>query len=358
MGPIFFYLFVHSLLVNTQADDDVALWSKHYITYSVENEFNNTNDIINAVNEWNIEPILEFKHVPQGQGDIQFYVVNDLPNNVSGRATYPEVGKIKINRLIYAIGLNATKIYQHEFGHALGMHHSDNNQSILYFSTSVETYLLESDKELLKEFYRCRYDSVTLLNDQTYFAFRGRYYTRIDLNTEDITNDTLWHPNITTVTTMYRNNSRYFIIQDKTYYQFDIFMTFEKTGHVQEIFPPIKRKVTSVLNFNNGTFIYFLKDNHIWHNNVEYRQKYNTRNSRTFSRYPLDDVQGSYVKANKIYLVSKNYLYHYDKNFNFIRKTQLCYSPKVSKIHCCNNYSDMGCLERPTDDSKFIGEFN
>lgn len=357
ISAIFFYLLLHSLLVNAETENDVALWSKHYITYSVENEFNNTNDIINAINEWNIEPILEFKHVPQGQGDIKFYVVDDLPNNVSGRSNYPELGKIRINRLVYTFGLNATKTYQHEFGHALGMHHSDNNQSIMYYKpTDIEKFLLESDKELLKEFYECRYDSVTLLNDQTYFVFRGRFYKRIDLNTEDITNDTLWHPNITTVNTMYSNNSRYFIIQDNTYYQFDMFMKFEKTGHVREIFPPIKRKVTSVLNLNNGTFIYFLKDDHIWHNNVEYRQQYNTRNRRIYSTYPLDDIQGSYVKANKIYLVSKDDIYHYDKNFNFIRKTQVCYHPKISKVHCCNKYSENGCIERPTDDSEFVGE--
>lgn len=352
IGTIFFYLSLHSILVKTQAVEDFSLWSKHYITYSIENKFNNTNDIINAINEWNIEPILEYKHVPQGQGDIKFYVVDDLPINVSGRAQYPELGRIRMNRVAYLYKeINITKVYQHEFGHALGMKHSSNNHSVMYYKHGPHLQILESDKELLKELYKCRYDSVTLLNGQTYLKFIGRYYKRIDLDTENIGNDTLWHPSITKVTTMYRNNSRYFIIQDKTYYQFDMFLKFEKSGHVREISPNIKRNVTSILTLNNGTIIYFLENNYIWHNNVERRQRFNIR-------YPENDIQGSYSKADKIYLVSKDDLYVYNENFKFLNKTRLCDDPKLSKIHCCNIYSNMTAIKPFTDDSENVQEFD
>lgn len=348
IGTLFFYLSLYPLLVKTGP----TLWSKHYITYSVENRFNNTNDIINAVNEWNVEPILEFKHVPQGQGDIKFHVVEDLPNNVSGRATYPEIGIIKINWIVYLYNeVNATKIYQHEFGHALGLGHAWDNHSIMYFEHNPDKIILESDKKWLKKLYKCRYDSVTLLNGQTYLKFRGRYFERIDLDTENVGNSTLWHPSITKVTTMYRNNSHYFIIQDKTYYQFDNLMQFEKMGHVREKFPNIQRNVTSILTLTNGTIIYFLENQYVWHNNGEHRQRFNIK-------YPESDIQGSYASADKIYLVSKDYLYVYNENFKFLNKTRLCDDPKLNKIHCCNLYSNWNSTKPYSTDSEFVSEID
>lgn len=80
-----------------------------------------------------------------------------MPNNVSGRSQFSELDKIQINRVLYTMPeMNKTKIYQHEFAHALGMRHLSSYYSIRYFTTSPYRKILESDKRLLKEYYKCR----------------------------------------------------------------------------------------------------------------------------------------------------------------------------------------------------------
>lgn len=332
---ILFYFFLFPILSQSERAEPYALWCKHYLTYSVENYFNNTEEIKKAVKEWDISPILEFEHVQQGKGDIKFYVVDSLPNNVAGRGSVPELGTIKINRLVYTRPeLNKTKLYQHEFGHALGMQHSDFYFSIMYFTFTPYRKILERDKSWLKEYYKCRFDSVTLLNNQTYIKFRGKYFETIDLQTENVSNGTLWHPSITKVTTMYKNNSHYYIIQDNNYYQFNMSLQFEKMGLVNEIFPNFRHNLSSVLTLQNGTMIYFLEGNYTRHRHVEHYQRFN-------SMYPKSFIQGSYSDAGKIYLVSKDDLFVYNENFKLLNKTRVCDDPKLSKIHCCNNYSKL-----------------
>lgn len=332
---ILFYFFLLPILSQSQYAEPNALWCKHYLTYSVENYFNNTEEIKNAVKEWDISPILEFEHVEQGKGDIKFYVVDSLPNHVSGRGSIPEFGTIKINRLIYSMPeINKTKVYQHEFGHALGMRHSDSYFSIMYFTNTPYKQILETDKRWLKEYYKCRYDSVTLLNNQTYIKFRGRYFEMIDLQTENVSNGTIWHPSISKVTTMYKNNSYYYIIQDNNYYQFNMSLQFEKMGLVSEIFPNFGHNLSSVLTLQNDTMIYLLEGNRTWYRGVERYYRFNRI-------YPKSFIQGSYLDAGNIYLVSKDDLFVYDENFKLLNRTRVCDDPKLSKIHCCNNYSKL-----------------
>lgn len=122
IAVIFFYFFSCPILSQIQSIEPHSLWTKHYLTFSVENYFNNTEEIKSAIKEWDIAPILEFEHVPQSQGDIKYYFVDTLSNNVSGKGFFPEMGNITINRLLYNISeINKTNVYQHEFGHALKM---------------------------------------------------------------------------------------------------------------------------------------------------------------------------------------------------------------------------------------------
>lgn len=338
LAAIYFYFCLRCILSQTQPSEPHSLWTKHYLTFSVENDFNNTEEIKNAIKEWDLAPVLEFEHVPQGQGDIKFYFVDTLPNNVSGRGQYPEQGEIRINRLLYNMPeMNKTKVYQHEFAHALGMRHSSSYYSIMYFTSNPYRKILENDKRLLKEYYKCRYDSVTLLNNQTFIKFRGRYFEMIDLQTENVTNGTLWHPFITKVTTMYSNNSHYYIIQDEKYYQFNTSLQFEKMGLTHELLPNFRHNLSSILTLQNGTMIYFLEGYYIWYKNVERYQNFN----RIF---PQSFIQGSFVDAGKMYLFSKDDLYVYNENFRLLNKTRVCDDPKLSKIHCCNNYSKLGAI--------------
>lgn len=332
---LLFYFFLHPLLLKSQRLEPYSLWCKHYLTYSIENDFNNTEEIKKAVQEWDISPILEWEHVPQGQGDIKFYFVDTLPNNVSGRGMLPELGIIKINRLVYNISdINITKVYQHEFGHALGMQHDPYYFSIMYFIHTPFRKILKHDKRWLKEYYKCRYDSVTLLSNQTFVKFRGRYFEMLDLQTENVSNGTLWHPSITKVTTMYRKNNHYYIIQDKKYYKFDMSLQFKKMGRINEILPNFAHNLSSVLTLQNGSMIYFLEGNYTWYGNIERYQRFN-------GIYPKSFIQGSYWDTDKIYLFSKDDLFVYDENFKLLNKTRICDDAKLSKIHCCNKYSKL-----------------
>ena len=323
MIPIIYFL-LYPLLVKSQ----LSFWNKHYLTYSVENDFHWSEKIKEAIQEWDIHT-LEIENVQQGKGDIKIYFENELPDYVIGQAWQPEEGILKINRKEIN-KFNVTKVIQHEFGHTLGLQHSKNPNSIMFSVYDDNQKLLKSDKEKLNELYKCRYDSVTLLNSQTYLKFKGKNYERIDLNTEYTTQDKVWHPAITKVNFMYRNIT-YFIISNDKYFEFNHTMHFIKEGSVRDIFPNILHNISSVLTLRNGSLICFHEDGHIWHNNAEI----------FFQNLPNGKIQGAFADDNYIYLVIKDYIYTYDENFLFVKRHRLCNDPKLGQIHCCNDYSNI-----------------
>lgn len=336
MAPLLLCCLIACVLVPSRSDapNATTLWRKHFLTYSIESSYLNESDIERAVHEWDISPILEFKLVPRGQGDIKFYIVLDLPRRISGRTLPPEVAIIHINGLIYFLpDVNATVIYQHEFGHALGLDHSADNRSTLYFTPYPWARILDSDKQRLRELYHCRYDSVMLLDDTTYVKFRGRHYDRLDLRTEEVTRHRLWHPSLTTVSTLYRNQSHYYILSDPHYYRFSGRMQLETIGLISEIFPNMTGTISSVLTLKNGTLIAFLDDTYMWSNGTE-------RSRHSFSEFPRSYIQGSFSTQNAIYLMSKEEVFIYDHNLTLLNHTRLCDHPKLRRIHCCNPYSN------------------
>lgn len=321
------YIFINPLFIQAK----ISLWNKHYLTYSVENDFYKTKIIKEAIEEWNISS-LELQQVGKGQGDIKFYFKNLSPN-VLGISEGPGKGIVTITK--NSSGINITKIIQHELGHALGLQHSENDKSLMFWAYAPYQQILESDRQELYELYKCRYDSVTLLNAYTYLKFKGRYYARIDLNTEYTTNDKMWHPHITKVTSMYRNNSHYIILSDNKYFEFNNTMQFEKEGSIFEKIPDISYNISAVLTLRNGTMIYFFENEYIWYKNAVL--KFHT----LFKIFPKSAIQGAYSDYVYIYLISKDYIFKYDEHFNFINFSRLCDDAKLNKIHCCNKYSNL-----------------
>lgn len=323
MNILLLYLYIQFLSIKA------SLWNKHYITYSIENDTYNPKMLNEAIKEWDISPVLEFEQTEQGQGDIKIYF-KPLLNSV-GLSYPPKVGIIVINSNISDI--NISQVVQHEFGHALGLKHSIDLKSIMHHTLVPRMQILKSDKQQLEELYRCRYDSVTLLNGYTYLKFKGRHYERIDLNTEYSTSDMIWHPSITKVIAMYRDGN-YFILSDNQYFEFNDTMQFVKEGFIMDKFPNISDDISAVLTLKNGTIMCFLKHKRIWYNNL-------LNYSDLFQEFPKSSIQGAYSDFNFIYLVSKDDIYMYDENFNFLNKTRLCDDFQLRKIHCCNNYSQI-----------------
>lgn len=326
---VFYLLSFFINLLFTQAK--ISLWNKHYITYSVENDIHNTKIINDGIKEWDIHS-LELKHVNPGQGDIKFYFKN-LSLNVLGVSEGPGKGIITITKNESSI--NVTKIIQHEFGHALGLQHSKNENSLMFWAYASYQQILESDRQKLNELYKCRYDSVTLLNAYTYLKFKGSFYERIDLNTEDTTQDKIWHPNITKVTSMYRNNSHYIIVSNHKYFEFNNNMQFQEEGSMLEKIPNISYNILAILTLKNGTIICFFENKYILYKNAVVKYQ------NLFKIFPEGAIQGAYSDYMYIYLISKDYLFKYDENFNFINQSRLCDHSKLKKIHCCNTYSNV-----------------
>lgn len=323
MYYLLFYFFIQPFFI------EASLWNKHFITYSIENDLYDPTIINKAIQEWDIKPTLEFKLVERGKGDIKIYF-KPLSESV-GLAYPPPTGVIIINSNVSESYV--PQIIQHEFGHALGLKHSMHDGSIMGHTVVPDMHILQSDKQNLHEMYRCRYDSVTLLNGYTYLKFKGRFYERIDLNTNYTSNDTVWNF-ITKVTAMYRDDN-YFIISDNKYFEFNNTMQLVREGSIAEKFPNISSSILAVLTLKNGTIICFLENKYIWYNkNVEMYQ-------HLFQAFPESPIQGAYSDFNFIYLVSRDDIYMYDEDFNFLAKKRLCDDSLLRTIHCCNDFSNI-----------------
>lgn len=311
------------------------LWPKHYLTYSVENNADlNVTCLDNKIREWQV-PSLEIVRAGKGNGDIKIYFKNFTSNHILGTAFFPPNGKINLNREIDNISVCRT--IQHEVGHALGLKHSRENSSIMYpLFLSPFTGIQESDKKNLNDLYACRYDSVTLLNHQTYLKFQGRKYERVDFHTGYTTKDFLWHSSIFKVDSMYRNKS-YVIISENKYYEFNHSMHFISEGSVHSKFPNITthHSIQAVLTLKNGSVIVFLEGDRLWYDNVQHHYR------NLFKVFPSGKIQGAFSTLNSVVLMVKDDMYLYDENFNFIEKQRMCDRPLYKQIHCCNRHSNV-----------------
>lgn len=327
MTYFLFYILTNPLFIKAK----ISLWNKHYLTYSVENDLYKTKIIKEAIQEWNIDS-LELEQVIKGQGDVKFYFKN-LSKNILGTSEGPGKGIVTITKK--DSGINLTKVIQHELGHALGLKHSKNDESIMFWAYASYQHILESDRQEINELYKCRYDSVTLLNHYTYLKFKGRDYKRIDLNTAYTTQDKIWHPFITKVTSMYRNDSNYIILSGNRYFEFNNSMQFMKEGSIFEKVPNISYDISAILILKNGTTLFFFENEYIWYKNAVVKFE------KLFKKFPKSSIQGAYSDQMYIYLISKDYIFKYDEHFSFINVSRLCDDSILKKIHCCNKYSNL-----------------
>lgn len=320
-------MWFHFLYILFSLGDTQTIWNKHYITWSVENG-STENFIDEAVQMWNIEPI-KLVRVSSGKGDLKIYFrdlnLNRTDNNtiLLGQANGPDNGTIFIERNLDKMTMFYT--IQHEIGHALGLpHYNTSIMQELYIPQNVSA----KDRNKIFSLYNCSFDSVSLLNFQTYLVFQGSYYKRFDYNTQEISKNILWFSSeIKYVDTMYRNRSgHYIIISNDNFYKLDSRLRWIQKGKLKELFPKVKN-VNAVLTLRNGHIIVITK-NFVYINNKKRKLK------NIFKPLvPKQSIKGAYQELNgNIALVDNSHRYIYNRNFYFLKKEPLC----RIQIHCCN----------------------
>lgn len=295
-----------------------STWDKTYLTWSLENG-TNYSFIEDAIAMWDVYP-LEFAQVESGKGDIKIYFA-PLKDPVVGQA-YPDRITIKENVPVDSIFY----ILQHEFGHALGLtHFNDSVMEPIYSSQNVT----ERDREIISKLYECKFDSIALINYQTYLMFQGSNYKRLDLHSGYATRGKIWQPFLRNVDSMYRNmtTGNYILIANDVYYEYDHTMHFIAQDYLNKIFPKVEF-VDAVMIFRNGkTFVF--ENTNVYIDNtppVDIR--------KIFWPIPKIPIRGAFLQLNgDIVLVDKKHNYIYNSTFHFQRMEQLC---KGIRIHCCN----------------------
>lgn len=317
-------MFVSVLLMVTSVNA-VHIWDKHYLTWSQENGPNDSS-IEDAVRMWNVNPPLELVRVDPGKGDIQISFL-PLNPNLLGRAfppNHPDRGKILINQDIPKKHL--FYVIQHEMGHSLGLEHDSDSVMESVFDPNLLRNVSRVDREKIFKLYNCSFDSVTLLNYQTYLLFQGSSYKRLDFPFRDSSDDTLWLPSIKRVDAMYRNVSgHYIIISNDAFYEFDSLLRWVGRGTLNTLFPDVNR-VDAVLTFRNGS-TFAIADQYVFDGVRKRELRFVFRPFVTNS-----PIKGAYEELNgNIVLVDDTHHWIYDKTFRFLRGESLC---KI-KIHCC-----------------------
>lgn len=312
-----------------------TIWNKHYITWSVEN--GSTENFINeAVQMWNIAPI-KLVRVSPGKGDLKIYFLDLNLNHTDSNSTalilgqayspnHPDWGTIYIDK-----NLDKTTMFyviQHEIGHALGLpHYNTSVMDRFYFPQNVQN-VSSKDRNKIFNLYNCSFDSVSLLNYQTYLLFQGSYYKRFDYNSQKMSKDTLWFSSeIKYVDAMYRNRSgHYIIISNDNFYKLDSRLRWIQKGKLKQLFPKVK-KVNAVLALRNGQ-IFVISKNFVYKNNKRRKLEYIFK-----PIVPKEFIKGAYQELDgNIVLVDKTNRWIYNSKFYFLKKEPLC---KI-KIHCCN----------------------
>lgn len=298
-----------------------SLWDKTYLTWSLENGTNHKflND---AIAMWNVYP-LEFARVERGKGDIKIYF-SPLKETHLGFASYPNdpyPGDVHINDK--AAPRDVFYIIQHELGHALGLSHYNNSLMEPLFSGKNVS---DNDRKKISDLYKCHFDSVTLLNFQTYIVFQGASYKILELSTQDYSAGRIWFPFIKNVDSMFRNLSsgNYIIISNDIYHEYDSNMKFIKQNYVNMLFPNVQY-VDAVLTLRNRK-VYVFENRNVY---IDNSSKIDIR--KLFWPIPNIPIRGAYEMLNgDIVLVDDKLNYIYSKKFRFKRIEKLC----KNKIHC------------------------
>lgn len=297
--------------------------SVNYFTWSLENG-TNFDVFEDAIALWKIKP-LEFARVKRG-GDVKIYFVHfDANDSRLGFAHQHFKGGLIFLRENMT-SEDVFYVLQHEWGHVLGVDHENDTSSIMYPFFNVNNV---SDVERQKAFekHECRFDSVALINYQTYLVFTGSHYKRLDIYTNETTQDQVWHPFIIIVDAMYRkNNGNYILISNKEFFEFNSYMKFVRQGFLESLFPYVPY-VDSVLKLRNGTTIVFSN-----YDAYKDGRKIALDVLKTFS----GSIRGAFeLLDGSIQMIDKYSVYTFDRNFNYISRSFLCETEYFSFIHCC-----------------------
>lgn len=297
------------------------LWKHHCITYSVEGLFKTNVD--ENIQKWAVNS-LEYERVQKG-GDIRLFTTQTLHKKHVVGLYYQHNHSIYIDANLSPE--DEDLVIQHEFGHALGLNHTYNPESVMF--PVINLNIQPKDKKLLENLYRCRYDSVTLLNNWTYIKFQGKYYDRLDFNTLQISlHSRLWHSKIRTVSAMYRNYTTgfYVILSKNHYYFFNDILHRLKTGSIKALFPNVQFPITAVLTLSNGTVLVFMENRFLWREGI-------------VVPYPNtlpDSLQGAYELQNRILLVSGDFMYEYNDQWQQMTVQRMCDHIILNQVHCCH----------------------
>ena len=150
---------------------DGSKWSKNKITYRVSKytkqiKMNSVDDVFKrAFKMWSDVTDLKFKQKKKGSGDIDIQFNKgyhghksrfDGPHGVLAHASYPRRQKTYVHfddeetftdGQEVKKGINLLQVAVHEFGHSLGLHHSEVNSSIMFpsYHRNLHNVKLHSD---------------------------------------------------------------------------------------------------------------------------------------------------------------------------------------------------------------------
>lgn len=310
-----------------------TIWNKHYITWSLENLVTCDRErAATAVQKWNVAPI-KLEMSPDGvKGNLEI-IFKDLNSNRTNSSyqilgyTYMP-GDSRWGSIYIEKSLDPSTMFytlQHEVGHALGLQHYNHSIMETYFTPKNVSI---RDKYKIFQLYNCSFDSVSLINDYTYFVFQGSYYKRIDTHTQEITTDTLWFSSeIKYIDAMYRNPiGHYILISGDTFYELDAALKWIRRGKIKHLFQIHIKRVHAVLVLrNNQMFIITRKKVYTHGKRTQLRKQFHYN-------VPKPPIKGAYQKSNgDIVLIDFFNMWIYNRTFHFQRKEPLCQIP----IHCC-----------------------